>query len=106
LKTKTHLFGPKKLRAKRANDLFKMLVTLPALLGAPRGVPGGGLLTPGLLLTGGLSYNMWFPRGTKLSATPRPSPGAPPGATVGNPDQGAGARGPSGGDEACYIISF
>ena len=50
LKTKMHEFGPKKLRAKRANDLFKMLVALPAPLGAPRGPPGGGLLTPGLLL--------------------------------------------------------
>jgi hypothetical protein len=33
---------PKNLRAKRTNDLFKMLVTLPALLGATRGSPGGG----------------------------------------------------------------
>jgi hypothetical protein len=44
------------LRAKRANDLFKMLVILPAPLGGPRGLPGGGFLTPGLLLTGGPSY--------------------------------------------------
>jgi hypothetical protein len=55
-KTNTHEFGPNKLRTKRANDLFKMLVALPAILGAPRGPPGGGLLTPGLLLTGGPSY--------------------------------------------------
>jgi hypothetical protein len=36
-----HKFGPTKLRAKRANDLFKMLVSLASLLGAPRGPPGG-----------------------------------------------------------------
>jgi hypothetical protein len=55
-----HELGPKKLRAKRTNDLCKMLVTLPALLGAPRGPPGG----PGLLLTGGRSYSVgwvWLP---------------------------------------------
>ena len=33
-----HEFGPTNFRAKRANDLFKMLVPLPA---APRGPPGG-----------------------------------------------------------------
>jgi hypothetical protein len=61
LKTNMNLFGPKMLRAKRANDLFKMLATLPAPLGAPRGPPGGGLLTPGLLLTGGPSYRTRHP---------------------------------------------
>ena len=50
LKTNMHLFGSKKLRAKRANDFCKILVALPALLGAPRGPPGGGLLPPVLLL--------------------------------------------------------
>jgi hypothetical protein len=40
LKTNMHGFGPKNLRAKRASNLFKMLVGLPALLGAPRGPPG------------------------------------------------------------------
>jgi hypothetical protein len=55
LTSRTHEFGPKKLRAKRANDLCKMLVKLPAHFGAPRGPPGGGLLTSGLLLTGGPS---------------------------------------------------
>ena len=51
----------KKWHAKRANDLCKMLVMLPALLGAPRGPPGGGLLTPGLLLTAGRSYSLHAP---------------------------------------------
>jgi len=45
----------------RASDLFKMLVALPAPVGAPRGPPGGGLLTPGLLLTGGPSYGKRHP---------------------------------------------
>jgi hypothetical protein len=50
------LIRTEKLRAKRANDLFKVLVRPPVFLWAPRGPPGGGLLTPGLLLTGGPSY--------------------------------------------------
>jgi hypothetical protein len=42
-----HEFGPKNLRAKRANDLFKMMVALPALVGAPRGPPGEVYQHPG-----------------------------------------------------------
>jgi hypothetical protein len=56
MKAYMHEFGPKNWRAKRANDLFKMLVTLRAPLGTPRGPPGGGLVTPGLVITGGPSY--------------------------------------------------
>jgi hypothetical protein len=37
MKTDSHEFGPEKMCAKRANDLCKMLVTIQAAHGGPKG---------------------------------------------------------------------